>query len=162
MPRRGGWRRVENSAVDDPLWISDPLILRKPRLDPKTCRNLHDCYGLLQERNLRFFLSLRAKWLEEHPDRRFPGLCADVNPLTGEFRRLEEQRHWGWGDGRALSTWSIFLLRNRVPCRKVVLRFDGWRGPEVGLRDGLEEYLRVIYSGMLSRMALNGDRKSVV
>ena len=111
-------------------------LLDEDALPPAACRRLLRFSLAFHERNLSYFLELRDRWHAEHPGRSFPGLCANVNPLTGDLRPDEQQMLWGWGDGRALSTWSGFLAAGRVPPR---------------LREGLTDYVHTIYRGLRSR-----------
>lgn len=60
--------------------------------------------------NLSYFLQLRNRGRLERLGRAHPGLCADINPLTGEFRPVSEQCLWGCGDGRAVAIWSGIIL----------------------------------------------------
>jgi hypothetical protein len=111
-------------------------ILNESSLPPEACRRLLDFYRSYHERNIEFFLGLRRRWQDSHPGESFGGLCANVNPLSGELRPDNEQMLWGWGDGRALSTWSGFLAAKRVPSR---------------LREALAEYVEEIFLGLSSR-----------
>lgn len=115
---------------------SEMEILAEPSLPREICRRLLAFYSAYHERNLEYFLGLRDRWHTEHPGETFAGLCANVNPLTGAFRPEAEQKLWGWGDGRALATWSGFLATDRVPQR---------------LRQPLADYVGAIYRGLRSR-----------
>jgi len=91
------------------------MILKKPELTTDTCKNLLAYYRDFHRKNLEFFISLRTQWHAANPGKHFPGLCANINPLTGSFRPASEQRAWGWGDTRALGVWCSFFIMNRVP-----------------------------------------------
>ncbi len=120
------------------------------------CRRLLSFYERYQESNWIFFLNLRERWHRENPDITFPGLCANVHPLTGEFRPQEEQLLWGWGDGRALGIWPEYLVHNRVPEKQIRLHVDLDTIVEVDLKSSLEEYCRTISDGLIARQEKNG------
>ncbi len=135
-----------------PLPRDQIVLFEEPSFSAEACRGLLRFYEWFHERNLLYFLSLRARWMSSHPGRRFPGLCANVHPLTGCLRPDSEQRLWGWGDGRALATWCSFLAAGRVP--------DGSRklesGTPVELREAIAGYADILWQGMHERYRLNG------
>jgi hypothetical protein len=123
-----------------PLDASEIPLLEKPELTPETIRKLLAFNKTYHEKNLAFFLGLRRRWHSAHPGVDFPGLCANINAITGEFRPDSEQKLWGTGCGRALGIWAEFLILDRVPA---------------ALKSGLTEYCRVIYDGLVKRLELN-------
>jgi hypothetical protein len=131
-------------------------LLRKEELAAAACRRLLRFYRAYQEKNLTYFLALRRAWQRANGGRSFPGLCANINPITGEFRAATRQRLWGWGDARALSTWSAFMNRGRVAEKKVVLRWREGLKETVDMRSSLEDYIDEIYRCLLIRIELNG------
>lgn len=133
-----------------PLNRDEMMLLQRPELDETTCRKLLKFYEEFQEKNLVFFLTVRDRWQRESGGESFPGLCANINPISGEFRKESEQRLWGWGDGRALSTWSSFLAADRVSDRVVDIN-----GKAVNLREGIEQYVEIIHRGLQERIRLN-------
>jgi hypothetical protein len=124
-----------------PLPPAELVSFDEPALTPQACSRLLRFSLARHERLLAWFLATRSRWLDAHPGRAFPGLCANVHPLTGEPRPDTEQRLWAWGDCRALSTWSAFLAAGRVPA---------------ALEAPLADYVEVICAGLRERLALNG------
>jgi hypothetical protein len=132
---------VSAASARIPLPPAELVSFDEPAFTPQASSRLLRFSLERHERNLAWFLSVRARWLAAHPGRPFPGLCANVHPLTGEPRPDTEQRLWAWGDCRALSTWSAFLAAGRVPTT---------------LQAPLADYVEVIYGGLRERLALNG------
>lgn len=87
-------------------WIT-PLDM--PRLTPE----LRDCLLTFnydyQLKGLRYFAYLKLLGEKQHPGRTFPGLCTEVDSISGAMRPLREQPVWGLGDTRALGIWCYFL-----------------------------------------------------
>jgi hypothetical protein len=144
-----------NSRI--PLEDSERFVLREPDLSEETCRKLLKFYKDYQEKNWLTFLALRSRWHEQNPGQLFPGLCANINPLSGEFRPLSEQFLWGWGDGRALGIWAASLILDRVPEKTVEAPLFGSSYLTLQIKKGLEEYIDIIYHGLLERYKLNGN-----
>ena len=141
-----------------PLGEDEIVILNEPELPASMCQRLLDFYGRYHERNLTYFLTIKAAWNHENPGQLFPGLCANVNPLTGELRPDHEQRLWGWGDGRALGTWSSFLNAGRVPPTEVTIAPATGAEKVVDLRAAMREYVDLIHDGLKRRLEINGGR----
>lgn len=137
-----------------PLPPGEAALFETPSFTAEECRRLLAFYAAQQRRNLAFFVSLRERWLAAHPGARFPGLCANVHPLTGELRPDAEQRLWGWGDGRALATWVPMLADGRVVRGNVTLE----NGTSVDLGGALGGYADLISRGLVERHRLNGGR----
>jgi hypothetical protein len=127
-------------------------------LTPDVCRQLLDFYHDYHEKNLSYFLQIRHRWHQENPGRFFPGLCANVSPISGEFRPVAEQKIWGWGDARGLGAWSAFLLDGRVPDKGVTLDLGGREEQVVNLRQAISNYCDIIYAGMMDRYDKNDQR----
>ncbi len=144
------------SGTRIPLDPDELELLEAPELTPPACKRLLRFFRSYHRKNLTFFLELRERWHEKHPGRFFPGLCANVNPISGEFRPDSEQRLWGWGDARALGTWSGFLNTENIPDAVVTLCVDEKTAREVNLRDGIRSYVDIIYNGLLDRYLHNG------
>jgi hypothetical protein len=134
------------------------VLFQGDALTPGICRQLLDFYHDYHERNLTYFLQVRARWHRENPGRFFSGLCANVNPLTGEFRPDAEQKIWGWGDARGLGIWSAFLVDDRVPDKSVVLNLGGGEETHVNLRESISDYCDILYEGMIERYERNDGR----
>ncbi len=137
-----------------PLPPGEVVLFEEPSFTAAACRRLLTFFAAHQQRNLAFFVSLRERWLAAHPGVRFPGLCANVHPLTGDLRPDAEQRLWGWGDGRALGTWVPMLAAGRVASGSVALE----TGKAADLREELGRYADVIRQGLGERFRLNGGR----
>ena len=134
------------------------VLLEQPELSKPTCRKLLNFFQSFHQSNLVFFLTIRENWLRSHPGRTFPGLCANVNPISGQQRPDSEQRLWGWGDGRALGTWSSFLSNGRVPDHEVTLLLSDGHRMSVNLKAALRAYVDLIHDGLMERLRLNDDR----
>ncbi len=141
-----------------PLDRDEIVLLEAPELSKPTCRKLLKFYQSFHQGNLVFFLTIREDWLRQNPGRAFPGLCANVNPISGQQRPATEQRLWGWGDGRSLGTWSSFLNSDRVPDTEVSLVLSDGPGIEVNLRTALRAYVDLIHDGLVERLRLNDNR----
>lgn len=141
-----------------PLDQSEIVLLKGNALTPGICRSLLDFYNDYHEKNLTYFCQLRARWHKEHPGRFFKGLCANVNPLTGEFRPSAEQKYWGWGDARGLGIWSVFLIDDRVPDKRVTLDLGGGERRNANLRQSLSDYCDILYEGLVERYEKNDRR----
>jgi hypothetical protein len=134
-----------------PLGPSERFILGEPRLDSATCKKLLGFYYNYHEKNLQFFLKLRTLWHKQNPGRFFPGLCANINSITGEFRPAQEQFVWSWGDGRGLGIWSSFLLAGRVPDKSVSLDLGEGDIRNVNLKAALADYCDILYKSLYER-----------
>jgi hypothetical protein len=141
-----------------PLDRDEIVLLEEPELSKPTCRKLLEFYQGYHQANLVFFLTIREDWLRQNPGRAFPGLCANVNPISGQQRPPSEQRLWGWGDGRSLGTWSSFLISDRVPDIEVTLVLSDGKEKTVDLRTGLRAYVDLIHDGLVERLHLNNHR----
>jgi hypothetical protein len=131
------------------------VLLEKPELTPDMCRSLIDFYKSYQQRNLLFFLKLRYEWHKINREKTFPGLCADINPITGEFRPPNEQRGWSWGDGRGLGIWINFLINRIIPDKKIGITFKSGRIKSVNLKEEYLQYCDLIYENLLQRYHAN-------
>lgn len=143
-----------NADARVPLPRDQIVLFEEPSFSRDACVRLLRFYGWFQERNLAYFLSVRERWVSAHPGQGFPGLCANVDPLTGCLRPDAQQRLWGWGDGRALATWCSLLAAGRVPSRGVALE----SGTIVDLREAIAGYSDILWQGLRERYRLNGDR----
>ena len=141
-----------------PLDPSEIVLFCGDALTPDICRSLLDFYQNYHEKNLAYFCQLRSRWHKENPGRFFKGLCANVNPLSGEFRPPAEQKIWGWGDARGLGIWSVFLIDDRVPDKQVTLDLGGGEGKRVNLSQSISEYCDILYGGMMERYDKNQHR----
>jgi hypothetical protein len=141
-----------------PLSQNEIVLFEGEALTPDICRQLLDFYADYHEKNLTYFLQIRARWHKENPGQFFKGLCANVNPITGEFRPMAEQKIWGWGDARGLGIWSVFLIDGRVPDKKVVLDLGGGEEKRVNLKQSISEYCDILYEGMMERYEKNNKR----
>jgi len=149
---------MDTNHTRTPMDRDDIVLLEEPELSKPTCRKLLQFFQRFHQGNLVFFLTVRENWLRGNPDRTFPGLCANLSPITGEWRPDSEQRLWGWGDGRALGTWSSFLSNDRVPDHEVSLVLsDGHRMP-ANLKTALRAYVDLIHDGLMERLRLNDNR----
>jgi hypothetical protein len=104
-----------------------------------------------QMKGFRYFAYLKLLWEKRYPGKSFPGLCAEVDSISGEMRPLREQRAWGWGDTRALGIWCYFLIKGRIPDDEVTLEVDG-DAITINLRDFYSDYCRHIYRCLRERM----------
>ncbi len=146
---------MTQSQTRIPLDSSEIVLFTEPQLTSDACRKLLTFFRAFQEKNLAFFLSIRERWHAQNPGEFFPGLCANINPITGQFRGAAEQRLWGWGDGRALGTWSAFLARGAIPAKQVLLDVSPDRQKKVDLRQAMSEYVDIIYRGLKERRRAN-------
>ena len=71
---------------------SDLLFLEEPRLTPELRDRLLAFNYEYQLKGLRYFAYLKLLWEKQHPGRTFPGLCAEVDSISGAMRPLREQR----------------------------------------------------------------------
>ncbi|MFH1708780.1 MAG: hypothetical protein ABIF71_12810 [Planctomycetota bacterium] len=55
-------------------------------------RKLIDFNTAFQMRGFRYFAWLKLAWEKRNPGRSFPGLCAEVDSITGRMRPLADQR----------------------------------------------------------------------
>ena len=146
---------MNQSMTRIPLDNQDIVLFDEPTLTKAMCTKLLDFYRDYQEKNVAFFLTLRKQWHHHNPGRSFPGLCANINPITGEFRTPAEQKIWGWGDGRALGIWSVFLNMDRIADKEIGIRLDDTSEISINLLSGMEEYVDVIYTGLVERYRQN-------
>ncbi len=141
-----------------PLSPNEIVLFQGDALTPEVCRQLLSFYHSYHERNLTYLLQIRARWHKENRGRTFRGLCANVNPLTGEFRPMAEQRLWGWGDARGLGIWSAFLIAGRVPDKEVVLDLGGGEEARANLKRSISGYCDTLYEGLMQRYEKNDKR----
>ena len=130
---------------------SDLLFFEEPRLTLELRDRLLAFNYEYQLKGFRYFAYLKLLWEKRHPGRIFPGLCAEVDSISGEMRPLEEQRAWGWGDTRALGIWCYFLMKGRIPNDEVTLDVDG-DAITINLRDFYSDYCLHIYRCLRERM----------
>jgi len=111
-----------------------------------------------QDRVLRYFAALKLSWERQHAGRTFPGLCAEVDSVTGAMRPLAEQRVWSWGDCRALGIWAYFLQKGVVPAgRSEIELFDGSRC-EVDLVAFYQDYCDLLHRSIRERYDACGGK----
>lgn len=107
---------------------------------------------------LHYFAGLKIQWEKDNLGRIFPGLCAEVDSVTGVMRSLDEQRAWSWGDARGLGLWCYFLIKGIIPSdiQKILLP-DG-SIVDVNLQDFYNDYVDVIYRSLIERFEKCGGR----
>jgi len=110
-----------------------------------------------QLKGLRYFAGLKLRWEKHYAGMTFPGLCAEVDSISGRLRPLEDQRAWGWGDTRALGIWCYFLMKGRIPDEEVTLDVDG-NPVTINLKQFYTDYCRHIYKCLRERMEKCGGR----
>jgi hypothetical protein len=133
------------------------LYLKQPQLTPDLCERLLAFNREYQTKGFRYFAYLKLMWEKRYPGKTFPGLCAEVDSISGEMRPLEEQRAWGWGDTRALGIWCYFLMKGRIPDEEVTLDVEG-DAVTINLKAFYSDYCRHIYRCLRERMELCGGR----
>ena len=134
-----------------PLPAEESLFLENAEFSEVLRQQLLTFNRNYQLRGLRYFAALKLQWERRYPGKYFPGLCAEVDSITGEMRPLEAQRAWGWGDTRALGIWCYFLQKGRIPDREeVVPTGDG--NVTVNLREFYADYCEHIYRCLRERM----------
>lgn len=89
----------------------------------------------------KFFIKLKHDWLKISSSKKIPGLCAEIDSITGRWRPFEKHNAWSWGDGRALSIWSNHLISGVIQQRD--------------LTDEYIIYCDEIYSSLKERYDLN-------
>jgi len=74
-----------------PLNPDQVVLFNDATFTPASCQKLLDFYRGFQEKNWTLFLSLRSAWAKAHPDLPLSdALCANIHPITGDFRPLPE------------------------------------------------------------------------
>jgi hypothetical protein len=132
-------------------------ILREAALTPQVCGELLEFNRAYQQRVLEQFLRFKLDWEELYPGKTFPGICAEVNSITGVMRPLEEQRAWTWGDGRGLGIWCYFLLKGRIADEELTLTLESGDERTVNLRAEYDARCDHIYRCLVDRYeACNG------
>ena len=111
-----------------------------------------------QLKGLKYFAALKIQWTKNNMGKGFPGLCAEVDSVTGVMRPLEEQRAWSWGDARGLGLWCYFIIKDSIPDDlQEVLLLDG-SVEKVNLKEFYNEYVDVIYDSLVDRFEKCGGR----
>jgi len=110
-----------------------------------------------QMKGFRYFAYLKLKWEKENPGKSFPGLCAEVDSITGRMRPLPEQRAWSWGDTRALGIWCYFLQKGRIPDRNETIEVDG-EPVTINLREFYSRYCDHLYACVAERLETCGGK----
>ncbi|MFC1582132.1 hypothetical protein ACFL4W_01205 [Planctomycetota bacterium] len=134
-----------------PVPEKELYILEADEPSPDTIRELIDFNIGYQLRGLRYFAWLKLKWEKDNPGRTFPGLCAEVDSISGEFRPLKDQRAWSWGDTRGLGLWCYFLQKGRIPDEDTAIEVDG-DPVTVNLKDFYTAYCKHIYACLKERL----------
>jgi hypothetical protein len=134
-----------------PVDPDELIALDAPGLDAELCQRLLAFNREYQIRGLRYFASLKLIWEKRYPGRIFPGLCAEVDSISGEMRPLKEQRAWGWGDTRGLGIWCYFLMNGRIPDEDATLDIDG-APTTINLKAFYSDYCEHIYRCLRDRM----------
>ena len=140
-----------------PLPHDEIPSLDSPELTEELRQQLLTFNQNYQLRGLRYFASLKLNWEKAHPEKRFPGLCAEVDSITGDMRPLEQQRAWGWGDTRALGLWCSFLQSGRIPDREETVPTDD-EPVTLNLHDFYAAYCEHIYLCLRERMDASDGR----
>ncbi len=135
-----------------PLVEPDIVLVRNSELDQESCKQLIRFYKFYQERALLFFVKLRHLWHCLNPGEKYPGLCADINPITGEFRPLEQQCGWSWGDTRGLGTWCSFLISDSIPDKEFSLDLGCHGTINIRLKKEIQDYCEILYEKLLERL----------
>ncbi len=121
--------------------MNSDMLFTEPSFSPAACKKLISFYKEYQNKNWLFFLHIRKSWAALHPENPLRNaLCANINSITGEFRPVDEQKIWCWGDGRALGIWSYALLTNAIP---------------ENLREEYLDYCKSIFEGTIARYEIN-------
>ncbi len=134
-----------------PLPPDEIVLLDEAGLTAQTCRRVLDFNRAYQQRELRQFLKMKYDWEESHPGKMFPGLCAEVDSITGLMRPLVEQRAWTWGDARALGLWAAFLIKGRIDGERHSVRTASGRTHTVNLKTEYEAYCDRLYTCLVGR-----------
>jgi len=134
-----------------PLPESEVYILKEPKLTRQTCEELIEFNKAYQQRNLAAFLRMKYDWQEKYPGKTFPGLCAEVNSITGEMRPLAEQRAWTWGDGRGLGIWAAFLIKGRIADEERTITLASGAARTVNMKAEYEAYCDLLYKCLVER-----------
>jgi hypothetical protein len=142
----------------EPLPGSELYILAEPRLTKEICRDLLDFNRAYQQRNLAAFLRFKYDWHETYPDKTFPGVCAEVDSITGEMRPLEEQHAWTWGDGRGLGLWAAFLIKGRIADEERTLTLALGATRTLNMKEEYEAYCDHVYRCLVDRYEACGGR----
>ena len=138
-----------------PLNRDEIVLFDEPGLTPAAARRLLVFYQAYHRRNLAFFLAVRRRWHDLHRGQQFPGLCANIHPLTGQLRPDAEQFLWGWGDARALGVWCSFFNLSEVPDVEEQVTLADGSTYRVHLHPELADYVEVIYAGLKDRLSRN-------
>jgi hypothetical protein len=141
-----------------PVNTNELSLFTEPTFTEESCRKLIDFYTKYQSKNWLLFLSLREEWAQKHPELPMrDALCANINTITGDFRPLNEQRIWCWGDGRALGIWSYALICDLVPNTNAILSTS----KKVNMLSSLRTYCNDIFNGTVKRYDLNNGTMPV-
>ncbi len=100
---------------------------------------------------LRYFAMLKLQWKKDNPNRSFPGLCAEVDSVTGIMRSIEEQRAWSWGDARGLGLWCYFIIKGTIPDQIQKISLPDETVVEVNLKEFYNDYVDLIYKSLVDR-----------
>ena len=138
------YRRVAPDPAEIP-------VIDAQTLTPEVKDTLLSFNKEYQMKGLRYFARIRLKWEKENAGRTFPGLCAEVDSVTGNMRPPEDQRAWAWGDTRALGLWCYFLQKQRIPDADETLDIDG-DTVSVNLREFYKDYCDTIYISLMERL----------
>jgi len=139
-------RRGRMPLPEDKLYI-----LAEPKLTRRTCEELLAFNREYQLRNLSAFLRFRYDWQEAYPGKTFPGVCAEVNSITGEMRPLEEQHAWTWGEGRGLGIWAAFLIKGRVADEDRTIPLASGQTRTVNMKAEYDAYCDHVYESLVDR-----------
>ena len=134
-----------------PLSKAELYVLEEEQLTPNTVQRLLEFNRTYQQRNLCAFIKFRMDWQDAYPDRRFPGVCAEVNSITGKMRPLPEQRAWTWGDGRGLGVWAAFLMKGRIADEERLITLASGAERSVNLKAEYDAYCDHIYQSLVDR-----------
>ena len=137
---------------------SDLFILHEAELTRRTAEGLLDFNKAYQQRNLTQFLKMRYDWQEAYPGKTFPGICAEVDSITGRMRPLDEQRAWSWGDGRGLGIWAAFLIKGRIADGPRTLSLASGTTRTVNMKAEYDAYCDWIYRSLVDRYEACGAR----
>lgn len=102
----------------------------------------------------KFFIRLKHEWLDMSGSPKIPGLCAEIDSITGKWRPFEKQNSWSWGDGRALSIWSNHLISGVISSEQQTISC-GSKKLSLNLRNEYSTYCDEIYSCLKERHELN-------
>ena len=107
---------------------------------------------------LKYFAGLKIQWQKDNPAKTFPGLCAEVDSVTGVMRHLDEQRAWSWGDARGLGLWCYYIIKDVIPSDiQQITLLDG-SVAEVNLKEFYNDYVDLMYDSLVDRFEKCGGR----